>query len=356
MAESSRHMLAYTLLALTLISVVSGIFVWYEVHRPVTALKAGTERLAEGELGYQIPVTSHDELGELANSFNSMSLQLRGANEEVLSWARTLEERVEQKTAELRRVYEQVIHVEKMASIGKMAAVVAHEINNPLSGILTYSKLLRKWHDRDGGCAKREDEVRQCLELIESESRRCGDLVKNLLTFSRTSPINLEWADLNSVIERCVRLVLHQFEMNNIQWQEDFAEALPAVQCDPAQIEQVVLGLVMNAIDAMPRGGNLWLSTRVLSDGAEVEIKVRDDGAGIPPDLMPHMFEPFMTTKESGHGMGLAIARSIVERHRGRISVESELGQGATFTVVLPVGGNPAATAAQEPLAAAQAR
>jgi two-component system NtrC family sensor kinase len=160
LAESTRQMLIYTALAVLLISVLSGVFVLRMVHRPVRVLKSGTERLARGELGYQIAVDSHDELGELANSFNLMSLQLRAANEEITSWAHTLEERVEEKSSELKRAHDHVVHVEKMASIGKMAAVVAHEINNPLSGILTYAKLLKKWVQKTDADEQRRAEIR----------------------------------------------------------------------------------------------------------------------------------------------------------------------------------------------------
>ena len=348
LVAGSRNMLAYTFVGMVAIAVLTWLFVWRVVGRPIKSLKNGTERLSQGDLGYQIEVHSQDEVGELAHSFNGMSLQLRAANEEVVTWAKTLEDRVEQKTRELKRAHDHVLHVEKMASIGKMAAIVAHEINNPLSGILTYAKLLRKWLDRGQTEGEKHEEAMQCLELIAGESRRCGELVKNLLTFSRTAPMNVEPADINAVIDRCVRLVQHQTELGQIQLQTDLAD-LPRVQCDPAQIEQVVLALIMNAIDAMPRGGNLWLSTKLLKASEQIEIQVRDDGMGIPAEILPQIFEPFLTTKESGHGvgLGLAISRGIMERHNGHIEVQSEPGKGTTFILTLPLGtaGTPVAVA-----------
>jgi two-component system NtrC family sensor kinase len=226
--------------------------------------------------------------------------------------------------------------VEKMASIGKLAAVVAHEINNPLSGILTYAKLLEKWLKRHE-IENKEEEAVQCLELIAGESRRCGEIVKNLLTFSRSAPMNVETTDLNVIVDRSIRLVKHQLEMGGIQLQLDLADGLPLIQCDPGHIEQVLLALIMNAIDAMPHGGNLWLHTR-LSDCDQVQIEVRDDGSGIPAEILPRIFEPFLTTKETGRGvgLGLAVSHSIIERHSGRIEVQSELGKGTTFLVTLP--------------------
>ncbi len=331
-----------------MVAVLSWLFVWRVVGKPIKALKNGTEHLARGELGYQIEVRSQDEVGDLAHSFNDMSLQLRAANEEIVTWAKTLEDRVEQKTKELNRAHDHVLHVEKMASIGKMAAVVAHEVNNPLSGILTYAKLLRKWVASGQTEHEKREEAMQCLDLIASESRRCGDLIKNLLTLSRTAPMNVQSTDLHAVIDRCLLLVRHQLELGGIEVQLKLADDLPRVPCDPAQIEQVLLALIMNAIDAMPRGGNLWIEARPSHAEREIEIQVRDDGAGIAPDVLPHIFEPFVTTKESGHGvgLGLAISRGIVERHKGRIEVESELGRGTTFTITLPSQAADAALAA----------
>jgi len=339
LAEGSRGMVIYTVSATLLVAVLIWLFIWRVVARPIKALSKGTERLSQGDLGYQIAVPSQDEVGELARSFNGMSLQLRAANEEIVAWAKTLEDRVDEKTRELKRAHDHVLHVEKMASIGKMAAVVAHEINNPLAGILTYAKLLRKWADRDEMKGEKLQEAAQCLDLIAGESRRCGEIVKNLLNFSRAAPMNLETTDLNSVIDRSIRLVQHQLEMGGIELHLDLAEDLPRVQCDPAQIEQVLLALVMNALDAMPRGGNLWLRSHATSAYDGIAIEVRDDGTGISPEILPQIFEPFLTTKETGHGvgLGLAVSRSIMERHGGKIEVQSELGKGTTFTVTLPL-------------------
>jgi len=341
LAQSSWRMLAYTMFALLDISLLTWLFVWRLVGQPLKHLKDGTSELADGNLGYQLEVDSTDEAGELASSFNRMSLQLRAANEEIVAWAKTLEDRVDQKTRELKRAHEHVLHVEKMATIGKMAAVVAHEINNPLSGILTYAKLLKKWIQRGEAETSKKNDAEQCLDLIADESRRCGDLVKNLLTFSHTSPMNVQTTDLNTVVDRSVRLVAHQLELNGVEIHLDLPSNLPAIQCDPGQIEQVLLALIMNAIDAMPRGGNLWVSTRMGGESAELAIEVRDDGSGIPPEILPNIFEPFLTTKETGKsvGLGLAVSQNIIEGHRGRVDVHSEVGKGTTFTVTLPVEG-----------------
>jgi two-component system NtrC family sensor kinase len=342
LAQTSRRMLIYTLIALIDISLLSWFFVWRLVGQPLKRLKSGTKELAGGNLGFQLEVDSTDEAGELADSFNRMSLQLCSANEEIMAWTRTLEDRVDQKTSELKRAHEHVLLVEKMATIGKMAAVVAHEINNPLSGILTYAKLVRKWIERGEAETTKRTDAEQCLNLIADESRRCGELVKNLLSFSRTTPMNRQTTDLNAVIDRSVRLIAPQMDMKGVEVHTELPPDLPRVQCDPGQIEQVVLALAMNALDAMPRGGNLWISTHARLQSGEIAIQVRDDGSGIPADLLPHIFEPFLTTKETGKsvGLGLAVSHNIIERHSGRIDVQSELGKGTVFSVTLPRDGS----------------
>jgi two-component system NtrC family sensor kinase len=267
-----------------------------------------TERLARGGVDMDLPVDSRDELGGLARSFNKM-------RDEVTA-------RVEQAT--------------KLAALGKLAAVVAHEINNPLSGVLTYAKLLRKWIER-GDAAKHDAEMREALQLIESETRRCGEIVRNLLTFARVTPMNVTEVDVNAVIRQCIKLVEHKLQLGNITPDLRLGQNLPAVRGDTGQVEQLLLALIMNAIEAMPHEGNLRVVTAAPGEESVVII-VEDDGVGIPPAILPRLFDPFVTTKEDGKGtgLGLAICRSIIDRHRGTIAVQSEVGRGTTFTIKLP--------------------
>lgn len=319
-AHASWQFIGYSAIAILITLGAIGALVWHLVHEPVRALREATQRVGAGELGVQIPVDSRDELGELAESFNEMSRQLRKA-----------------KGLELQRAQDQMIHAEKLTSLGKLAAVVAHEINNPLSGILTYARLMRKWIERGDDLATHSGDMRDQLQLIESESRRCGEIVRNLLTFSRVAPLNLGEVDINAVVKQTLKLVDHHLELGNISQRLELADGLPRLHGDASQLEQLLLALVMNAIDAMPREGTLRIATRV-NEGAVV-IEVEDDGVGIPPDLLPRLFEPFVTTKSEegkGVGLGLAISKSIVERHNGAISVQSEPGRGTKFTIALP--------------------
>jgi len=305
---------------------------WVFVYRPVRTLINGTHRVAGGDLEYRIPVHSDDELGDLAASFNKMTAEVAGVQAHI-------EEQVRRKTAELERVYKTLLGTEKLASIGKLAATVAHEINNPLFGILTYARLvLRELLKHD---IPERDEMAEQLQTIERESKRCGDLVKNLLTFSRQTPSHREPNDLNTIVHRAVILVKHKLEMQNITLIETLASDMPAVECDANQIQQVILVLLVNASEAMPKGGRVEVSTLFDSASDQGLVRVQDTGSGIPADVLPHIFDPFFTTKEEQNrtGLGLAVAHSIVEQHAGEISVRSTPGEGTEFTVRLAAGG-----------------
>ena len=310
------------------------------IHRPVERLREATERVRAGELGYEIAVTSSDQIAELEQSFNEMSRQIREAHEELTTWNRRLEERVRQKTAELSLAHDQMLQAEKLASLGKLAAVVAHEINNPLSGILSYAKLMRRWIERGDDLKPHAADMKEQLLLIESESRRCGNLVRDLLSFARLTPMNVQPMDVNSIIDRCVRLVEHRLDLSSINLDLQLAPEPVPIEADPAQVEQLLLALIINAVEAMPReGGVLRVTTTALPGGNEAQVTIADNGAGIPEEILSVLFEPFVSTKEAngGVGLGLAISRRIVERHGGRIDVNSEPGRGTIFTITLPV-------------------
>jgi two-component system NtrC family sensor kinase len=306
------------------------VFMWVVVHRPVKQLMAGMHRVAAGDLEYRLPVLWDDELGDLATSFNKMAAEVGGVQAKI-------EEQVRRKTAELERVYKTLLHSEKMASIGKLAATVAHEINNPLFGILTYARLvLRELLKHE---IPERDEMAEQLQTIERESKRCGDLVKTLLTFSRQAPSIRQPNDLNTVVHRAVLLVQHKLAMQNIELQENLAADLPPALCDANQIQQVVLVLMVNASEAMPKGGRLTVSTQFDGHTDQCVVRVKDTGAGIPADVLPRIFDPFFTTKEDQNrtGLGLAVAHSIVQQHAGDIVVDSTPGVGTEFQVALPI-------------------
>ena len=332
-AQIARRQRALTwfLVAAIVFGCVSAIvFIWVVVYRPVRELMAGTHRVADGDLGYQLPVRSEDELGELAVAFNKMTAEVAGAQAHV-------EEQVRRKTAELERVHKTLLASEKMVSIGKLAATVAHEINNPLFAILTYARLvLRELLKHD---IPTRNEMAEQLETIERESKRCGDLVKNLLAFSRQTPSHKEANDLNVIVERAILLVKHKLDLQSIELKKALASNLPAVECDASQIQQVALILMVNASEATPKGGTLEVSTAFDKAADQNILRVKDTGSGIPPEILSRIFDPFFTTKEDQNrtGLGLAVAHRIVEQHGGEIEVHSVVGEGSEFTVGLPV-------------------
>ncbi len=310
------------------------------VHEPVARLREGTLRIASGDLSTRIEVSGGRELGSLAGAFNTMVADLRGARDELDRWSRTLEQRVEEKTQALRAAQQQMSQVETMASLGKLSATVAHEINNPLSGILTYARLVRRELAQQPIDPSVRAELESYLALVDSECVRCGNIVANLLTFARRRGVRPGPTDLNQIVEHSLMLVRHHLEMNHVHLETTLLDGDPVIVAAAGQIQQAVLALLMNAIEAMQGNGNRAsvLEVRLAAEGDRVVITITDSGAGIPPELIPHIFEPFVTTKgeSKGVGLGLSVVYGVVHGHGGEIDVRSCRGAGTTFTVTLP--------------------
>jgi two-component system NtrC family sensor kinase len=340
--SASRRQMVFSLAgAIALLSLVFAALIWTMVHKPVHRLIVGTDRVAAGDLDYKINADSHDELGNLARSFNRMTGELQRANAEISDWTKTLEDRVDKKTAELLQAQEHVMRVEKLASIGKLAAIVAHEINNPLAGILVYAKLLLKRLDRKGNAQQDTAETKKHLETIAAESARCGEIVKGLLQFARQSKPNAEPNDINEIIQQSVRLVQHRFELTDIRTEIQLDPNLPRVVCDAQQIKQTLVALLINACEAVDQqAGVITIESRGLPSLGTTEIRISDNGIGMDEETKQHVFEPFFTTKEQvkGVGLGLAVVYGIVSAHAGDVDVESAPGDGTTFVIRLPNG------------------
>lgn len=343
-AADVMSLLSAYILTILAIAVVSGIFVVVMVHRPVKKLIDGTQRVARGELNHILDVRSRDEIGMLAVSFNAMTSDLKQARDEITNWAQTLEKRVAEKTRKLKRAQEQIIRVEKMVSLGKLSAIVAHEINNPLTGVLTYAKLMRRKLERSLRVGETQTvenfkEYEKYLAIIESETARCGEIVKNLLLFSKKMPIQLQPNDLNSLLEKSTMLVNHQMELQSIQCVVELDPEIPPVTCDAGQVQQMLVALLINACEAIGEEGRITVSSANVRREKKVRIEVADNGSGMDARTRARIFEPFFTTKEEavGSGLGLAVVYGIVERHGGFISVETEPGKGTTFIIELPL-------------------
>ena len=336
-----RRALLHTAMALSGIDVTSGAFVAVTIRRPVRRLIRGTEQISAGRLDYQIPVTSADELGQLAHSFNEMTRSLRQAEEENRTWASTLEQRVQEKSAELQKIYDQIMQIEKMASLGKLSASVAHELNNPLAGILAYTRLVERRLKRGGLTEELTKETLKDLELIGRETERCGSIVRNLLLFSRRQTSDVAVISVREVIARAARLIAHHMEIAHVRLETTCTPVDLSFIGDEDQIQQALVALFVNAVEAMPGGGTLRVTVTGGDRDGELRIVVSDTGVGIRPEDLPHIFEPFFSSKREmqGTGLGLSIVYGIIERHGGTISVLSQPGQGATFTMTLPRTG-----------------
>ena len=327
---AQNKMIFFAVIAFLVISITISISINRYVSRPVTELVKGTKKVAEGNLNYSIATKGKDEIAQLASSFNQMTLDLKRADEKLIDWGKTLEQKVQQRTEELRKTENQLIQSDKVASLGKLAAGVAHEINSPLTGILTYSSLLLQ--------AKREgDPEREDLEVIVNETDRCKKIVKGLLDFARQTEPLKTLSDINEVIGKSIDLISHQASLQNVKIEKRVKPDLPKTMIDVGQIQQVFINILLNAIEAMPNGGTLTVSSGI--EDEMVALRFTDTGVGIPEENLPKILDPFFTTKEQGKGtgLGLSVSYGIIERHRGKLGVKSQVGKGTTFTVKLPI-------------------
>ncbi len=338
-SRTRRTVLNFSVLVLLVLLTFFALLIYLLIYRPIQKLQYGTMRLAVGDLDYRIKMERRDELGLLARSFNKMAENLKQAYLEVKSWSVVLEKRVAEKTEELRRMHRNMLQVEKMASLGKLAASVAHELNNPLAGILTYSKLTARRIQRHWQDGPEKEKVLHDLKLISSESMRCGNIVRNLLAFARGKSTHFQPVVLREIIERALAVVKHHLKLANIEIKKEISLSRPQIIGDFDQLVQVLVALFVNAVEAMPEGG--MLTIRAFDDPKRdewVRIEVEDNGVGIPEEIRDKIFEPFFSTKkeQKGVGLGLAVVYGIIQRHQGRISVESEAGKGSTFIIELP--------------------
>jgi two-component system NtrC family sensor kinase len=337
----------FTIAAFSLgLVIVASLFVSILVHRmvylPLIDLERGAKRLKTGDLEKLIPVRSRDEFGHLASSFNAMMLSLRDSELELQKWARTLEQKVEEKTTELQVAEAKAVHAEKLASVGLLAAGIAHELNNPLTGVLTFSTIIRR--KMEDGSPDAED-----LDLVIRETKRCSTIIKRLLDFAREKKPEHRFIDITDIIKETEQILRHPASSRDIRITLDFDEDLPQIWVDPDQIKQVIMNILVNAQDAVSSDGEITIRTRRLPEKVSVEpgspplamaeISIKDTGCGIPEHNKKRIFDPFFTSKVvgKGTGLGLSVTYGIVRAHGGTIDVESKEGVGTTFRILLPL-------------------
>ena len=347
--EATLRSNTYTVFGLSFgFIILAGLLVSYLVNRmvylPLRDLDDGAERLASGDLDNTIPVRSKDEFGHLATSFNSMTRALRKSRVDLEDWGRTLEQKVEEATVELHKAQAETARSEKLASVGLLAAGIAHELNNPLTGVLTFSYLVRKNLPDDSRDA--ED-----LDLVIRETKRCAAIIRRLLDFSREKKPEKTFSNLNILITEIMQLTEQSAQVNDIRIITDLDEQLPEIWMDENLIKQVIMNMLVNAQHAIEGEGSITIKTRLCTKedcpesiteiGNMAEITITDTGCGISSTDLQRVFDPFFTTKEvgKGTGLGLSVSHGTIKAHGGAIEVESFVGKGTEFRIYLPVGG-----------------
>jgi two-component system NtrC family sensor kinase len=346
LARIKARVFVVTAAEVVLISVFVIFFTRRFLSRPIRKLIDGTKAVSAMELDKPIEINNgSEELDQLAHSFDVMRGRLNEAVSEINQFTQKLETKVEQRTEQLKTAHKKLMQSDRLASLGTLAASVAHEINNPVSGVLNLSMLMQRILKDDGIPEQRIPEFRKYLSQVVNETSRVGRIVSDLLAFSRRSKPQRAEADLNRIVNTTVSLIAHKLKLSNVEIVVELEEQLPLVHCDASQIQQVVLNLLLNGAEAIHSKEDRRLAVRTSATAGreEVILSVSDTGEGIPKENLAKIFDPFFTTKPEGKGvgLGLAVLYGIVQAHGGEVSVDSKPGQGATFTVVLPVSPAP---------------
>jgi len=347
--EITKSQTASILLTLTL--VISAIILMTAfvkvVVKPIESLVGITDKISKGDLSKNVDITRKDEIGLLADSFNRMIKSLKKSQEEVEEYNRNLEEKIIERTRELENTQAQLVQSEKMVAIGQLAAGVAHELNNPLGGILGYAQFTLEKVQKatpESICQKDLESYKRYLKDIETQSRRCKAIVQNLLRFSRTSKdVDFSEVSINEVLEDTLTFMEHQLMMNQISLQKNLDENIPVIEGNAGQLQQVFTNVIINAMHASESDSSITINSRLAPALGEfsgaVEITISDEGHGISVKNMKKLFEPFFTTKEvgKGTGLGLSVSYGIVKEHGGEMKVKSKEGKGTTFTIIIPL-------------------
>ncbi len=335
-ADARKRILVSTAISIVLICLIVAFLLFNWIERPIKELVLGTKRVSGGDLDHSIQVTTSDEIGHLASSFNQMTGDLRKAREEIQEGIRNLEQKVDERTMELKAAQSQLLRSAKLAAVGKLAATVAHEINNPLTGVYTYIKLMERKIEHGQTSLSDFDKYRDFLETMRREVERTTAIVQNLLDFTRPKDPIRKQLNLGNIIDESNVLIRNKLSLNNVEVVNRM-EDLPEILADPAHMKQVFLNLLVNACEAMENGGTLTISGNHDPDANTVTVSVTDTGVGIEPENLARIFDPFFSTKEKGTGLGLSVVNGIVTRHNGKVDIDSAPGKGTTISITLPI-------------------
>lgn len=338
--KSSAEFFLLAILATILLVSFLLFFTRKKIKDPLNELVKVSAAVASGDKNTRMEIKPNqlDDMRMVSEAFNDMLDNLHTATIELENWSQQLEYKVQKKSEELGAAQHELMHVERLASLGKLSSSVAHEINNPLSGILIYTKLLYKQVSNPELYASKRDSMLKHLKLIENETKRCGDIVKGLLDFSRKDQNDFETKHLHEILKETYELMTHPIKIANISFVTEFAASADLIYCNPNQIKQACIAILVNASEAVSENGEIMIRTKN-ADEDTITIEISDNGLGIADEDISHIFEPFFSTKQdvSGIGLGLAIVHGIIQNHKGKIHVSSELGHGTTISVNLPL-------------------
>lgn len=335
--SSTQFFILATIITLILFALLL-FFTITKIRRPLNAIVTASEAVSKGERNTRLEIhpTLLDDMRMVSLAFNNMLDNLDSANKELENWSHQLEYKVQKKSEELSEIQNELIHIERITSLGKLSSSVAHEINNPLSGILTYTKLITKQLGRLNLDETSSQSILKYLKVVETETKRCGDIVKGLLDFSRKDQENFENRHLHRILKETYELMAHQMRMADIHFYTDFGAKSDLVFCNDNQIKQVCVALLVNSSEAVTENGEILMQTSNPDEG-HIKMSIIDNGAGIAQEDISRIFQPFFSSKDkmSGIGLGLAIVHGIVQSHKGKIEVESEPGKGTTISIIL---------------------
>jgi two-component system NtrC family sensor kinase len=338
--KSSTEFFLLAIFSTILLASILLMFTRKKIKDPLNELVKVSVAVSNGDRNTRLEIKSDqlDDMRMVSEAFNDMLDNLHNAAIELENWSQQLEYKVQKKTEELGAAQNELMHVERLASLGRLSSSVAHEINNPLSGILIYTKLLLKQANNFEQYLEKRESMIKHLKLIESETKRCGDIVKSLLDFSRKDQNDFEPKHLHEILMDTYELMTHPIKIANISFQHDFSANSDLIYCNPNQIKQACIALLVNASEAVTENGEITIRT-TNPDMESVIFEIIDNGVGIAEENIQHIFEPFFSTKQDvrGIGLGLAIVHGIIQNHKGRIHVDSELNRGTTISVNLPL-------------------
>jgi len=333
----------FLLLALLITGMMVGFLILFTRKRikdPLNSLIRASEAVSRGDTSIRLSLEPSllDDMRLVSEAFNNMLDHIDDATVELQNWSQQLEHKVQKKSEALSEAQNELIHVERIASLGKLSSSVAHEINNPLSGILVYSKLVSKQLGSIDFYHPKKDSILKNLKLIETETKRCGDIVKGLLDFSRKDKDDFEMVGLHSILRETYKLMSHTIKIAGISFHLDLKAGDDLVMCSPNQVKQACVAILVNASEAVSENGEITMRTSN-PEPNQIKVEIIDNGVGITEQEQAHIFEPFYSTKRetSGIGLGLAIVHGIVENHNGRIRVDSTPGKGTVISIILPL-------------------